>query len=124
MSEPKVCRSCGNPKPLDAFSKAPARFGGDGRRKDCKECHALKRATQAGEEVSSAPESPAEAPEFPSVQVANSLGFDAQYDGTDFIVSQKNGEDEHTVILAPHELKRLWEFAEGLAKAAEAGSAP
>ncbi len=119
MSKSKTCADCGQKKPVDAFWKlAPhiaKKGGGETHSKRCLECIKASRKPRAskGEEEE---ETPPEADTRPRLTVANSLGFDVVLEGVDFHITQTNGDDTVTVILAPHELRELWDFAEGMAK--------
>lgn len=107
----KVCKICGRAKPVAEYCKATTSFGGDGYRKTCRACEAEARASRAGQEE------PAPVPQGPTLKLGVSLGFEAVFDGTDFVVTQTSGEQTVTMWLSPYELARLAAFGDAVVNA-------
>lgn len=109
----KKCRSCSAQKPVDAFNKAPTRFGGDGRTSDCKECRAKRRAAKAAGGGHAEPEADSE-PSGPRITAAPTIGFQASLQGDDVVIEQTTDQGRATVWLARGEARLLAEFVASL----------
>lgn len=119
MIEPRIRRTCEQPKSLSEFRKAPTRFGGDGYSKDCKDCLALARAQRrAARDADQEPphHQQDERGQNPTLAIPMCMEVDAEWDGTDFVLTQDNEGTTMTIYLAPHALRRLWLWAEELAQ--------
>lgn len=110
-SKTKVCRICEVAKDFSEYHKATTNFGGDGYRRTCRACEAAAKAARAGEEE------PAPAPQGPTLKLGVSLGFEAVFDGTDFVVTQTSGEKTVTMWFSPYELARLAAFGDEVVNA-------
>lgn len=109
----KQCRRCAETKALTEFNRAPTVFGGDGYTKDCKDCRALIRQERKAAAEGGGSEQQQEVEETrPHLSVPWTLGFRVVVEGVEFHITQTNGDTESTVILAAHELRALWEFAQ------------
>lgn len=118
----KQCARCQDTKPFDQFRKVPTTFGGDGYAKQCKPCMALTRAEREAEKagtngpVDEAGEAEEDAdPNQPRISVPMAMAVDVAWNGEDFVLTQDNEKTRHTVFIAPHTLRRIWTWAEGLA---------
>lgn len=111
----KTCKRCQEPLALDQFRKAPTRFGGDGYSNNCKPCIAIEKAARVTgtEPATSEPEVPIDPGH--QLQVPYCMPVDCVWNGTDFVLTQDNDGTEMTIFLAPHALRRIFEFGEGLA---------
>jgi hypothetical protein len=113
----KKCNRCNQTKPVAEFRKAPTRFGGDGYSNGCKACLLIESRARKAELQESAPDEP-EQPIAPEHQLAipYSMPVACAWNGEDFVLTQDNDRaGEQTIYVAPHALRRIWEFAEGLA---------
>jgi hypothetical protein len=122
MKDSKPCRTCGREKPLSDFrrlGRLMVERSGTGltHGHDCKACRLAAKVRAAAEEPGAAP-LPTIVEEFtqPTLSIPYSMGVDIAYDGADFVITQENNGTTHTVYMAPHVLRRLVEFGEGLAK--------
>ena len=124
----KTCKACKEPKPIGEFRKlAPmiiARMAdSDGHSDTCKACKKLQRAERR--EAPPQPE-PEPDPNTPRLNLPHCMAVEVEYDGTDFVLSQVNEGTTHVVYVAPHQMRRIIEFAEELAQQqrAEAAAQP
>lgn len=122
MSKQLTCETCGQKQPADQFRKLNelmARNSGRSHSKDCATCRAARRAEKRAEREAAAVEEVEDTPvpEGWRMSVARSLGISVTYDGADFVVTQDAGDGKTTTMwLAPHEVRQLFEFAQGLAR--------
>lgn len=124
MSDSKPCRTCGLEQAMSQFKKlsplmVERSVSGLTHGRDCKACRLkmrIERARQDGVEVPEAAPQSEESTTNPTLSVPMAMPVDVEWDGNDFILTQENGETTHTVYMAPHVLRRLWEFGEGLAQ--------
>jgi hypothetical protein len=127
MSVPKQkCSTCTETKPLGEFWKlAPmiARKAGRSHALECRACRVVAMAARRAERAAGAEQPAAEQPAAeeppdpnqPRLVVPSSAKVDVAWDGTDFVLTQDNDGAEMTIFLAPHALRRIFEFGEALA---------
>lgn len=129
MTDTLQCRTCQREKPLKHFKKLGSAMvarspTGRTHSHDCDACRleqrAERKASRDAQASAEGEQTEAEANQEPDTRpqlcVGAALGFDVALDGTDFHISQVNGDVTAVIVLAAHELRALWEFAEGQAK--------
>lgn len=124
MKNSKLCRTCGVDRPMADYKKLSPLMverSGNGltHGHDCKACRVkmkIERARQEGIEIPDEPVQSGGPGSNPTLSVPMAMPVDAEWNGDDFVLTQENDGTTHTVYLAPHVLRRLWEFGEGLAQ--------
>jgi hypothetical protein len=114
----QTCTTCGVEKPVGDFYP---------KSRKCKVCTLARqkalKAEKAGKPISTPSKKKAAAEPEPVAEefrlyAQPSLGYDVNYDGTDFVLTQVNAEVTSTIWLSPADLRAIFEFGERLAKRA------
>ncbi len=124
MKAPKVCRTCGEEKDISQFrrlGRLMVERSGNGltHSHDCKVCR-LKAKVMAMNEGAGAEviqtDDAAPKDKGAKLSMPMCMAVEIEFDGVDFVLQQDNDGTTHTIYMAPHVLRGMWEWAHGLAQ--------